>query len=391
MPSKTLAALLALGSIVAAAPNAMHRQAATRKMIVGGPAQILTVDFDGASFQITGKNESAGATPSWLRYQAKTGTLYAVNETGDNLSVYTLNATGNATEPAYVSSAAASSGVVFLEFNKDQTRMVGAAYGSGMIDVWDVSEPHAPKLLKQIAVQGTLGPGQDMHHPHQALLEPSGRYMIVNDLGGDQLLVLDTKDDKFEVTSSEPLFSGAGPRHGGFLHSGNTTYYAVACELSSKVLLFELDYSDAATLKFKSISEQSTYGPGFGPANTTTAAAGAMAVASNNRDVYISNRLTGNATDSIAHFTFDAAKPGLAFADTVSSHGIQPRQMSFSAAEDLLYVANQAGDYGLVALTRCEVSGRLGATPVAMTPLSDVVAPAAVGQQYPGPEYIHEI
>lgn len=39
-----------------------------------------------------------------------------------------------------VQEAAGSSGVVSLAFNKDQTVLVGAGYGEGRIDVWNVSE-----------------------------------------------------------------------------------------------------------------------------------------------------------------------------------------------------------------------------------------------------------
>lgn len=38
-----------------------------------------------------------------------------------------------------VQNAAGSSGVVSLEFNQDKTVLVGAAFGQGQVDVWDVS------------------------------------------------------------------------------------------------------------------------------------------------------------------------------------------------------------------------------------------------------------
>lgn len=38
-----------------------------------------------------------------------------------------------------VQEATGSSGVVSLAFNKDQTVLVGAAYGEGQVDVWNVS------------------------------------------------------------------------------------------------------------------------------------------------------------------------------------------------------------------------------------------------------------
>jgi len=393
MIPKTLTTLLTLGSMATAAPSVMRRQAATRKLLIGGPSQILTADFDGASFAITSKNVTAGSAPSWLRYNPSTNTLYAVNENGDNLNQFTLDSKTK-TNPAYVGSATGSAGVVFLEFNKDQTRMVGAGYGSEKIDVWDVSDSSAvPKLLKSLKIDGSLGPGQTAHHPHQALLDPTGNFMIIPDLGGDQLLVLDTRDDKYEFSNTVALFEGAGPRHGGFIKAGDKTFYTVGCELSNKVILFELDYSDESKLGFKEISTQSSYGAHFPPANPSSAAVGAVAVASNNRDVYISNRLSGNETDSIAHFVFSADTPSLDFADTVSSFGIQPRAMHLSTDEDqsLLFVANQAGENGLVALQRCPNSGALAAEPLALHPMGDLIPADQQGATYPGPQFVQEI
>lgn len=94
-----------------------------------------------------------------------------------------------------VQNATGSSGVVFLEFNSDATRMLGASFGEGQIDVWDVSAADGTmSLMKQIVSNDTLGPNkarQDSPHPHQALLDNSGRFFVVNDLGTDTILVRD--------------------------------------------------------------------------------------------------------------------------------------------------------------------------------------------------------
>ncbi|GAW22703.1 hypothetical protein ANO14919_122460 [Xylariales sp. No.14919] len=382
----SLVTLLSVGSMAAAAPTTMNaRDAVSRRLLIGGPSQILAVDFNGTSFEVVGKNVTSGTAPSWMRLKSSTKTLYAVDENTSNLNQFKLD-----TKLSYTSSVMGSAGVVFLEFNKDQTRMVGAAYGSGMIDVWDVSAD-TPKILKQVKVEGALGPNQKIHHPHQALLDPTGRFMIIPDLGGDQILVLDTKDDKYEITKTVSLFAGAGPRHGGFITSGNNTFYTLACELSNKVILFQVDYT-GDELAFKEISTQSTYGAEFPPANATSAAAGTVAIA-NNKDVYISNRLSGNATDSISHFVFDAKTTSLNFAHTASSHGILPRDISLSIDKDqsLLFIANQGGDNGLVALHRCPVTGRLDATPVAAKSLAELVAPGMEKEANAGPQFVQEI
>ncbi|KAI1362215.1 putative isomerase YbhE [Xylaria arbuscula] len=387
---QSLTTLLALGSMATAAPFAVSeaRQAAARKLLVSGPGQTLVTSFNGSVFTIDGKYQKTGTAASWLLLKPSTKTLYGVDENSNVINQFTLDVATDS-NPKLVTSLTGSSGVVFLEFNKDQTRMVGAAYGSGMIDVYDVSTA-TPKVLKQIKVDGNLGPDQTAHHPHQALLDPTGRFMVIPDLGGDQLLVLDTKDDKYEITSKQALFAGAGPRHGGFIKSGDKTFYTVACELSNKVVLYEVTYTDA-DLKLKELSTQSTYGAAYPPANATSAAAGELVVADNNKDVYISNRVSGNATDSISHFVFNANATKLTFAHTVSTGGTYPRSMSLSTDQELMFMANQGGDNGLVALKRCPVSGTLTAKPVASKSLKELVAPGLETEPNAGPQFVQEI
>ncbi|GAP88908.2 putative carboxy- -muconate cyclase protein [Rosellinia necatrix] len=387
----TFTSLLALASMAAAAPaKAIARQGGAFDLLVGGPSQILTARFENNAFQIINKNFTAGSAPSWLRYKDSTSTLYAVNENGADLNTFTLKRDDAALNPAYDSSATGSAGVVFLEFNKDQTRMVGAAYGSEMIDIWDTSATGAPKLLKQIKIAGPVGPGQTAHHPHQAIVDPTGAFMVIPDLGGDQLLVLDMQNDKFDITNSVSLAAGSGPRHGSFIRvSDDKTFFVVATELSNLVVLYEAVYGGAEGLAFKYISEQSTYGTSP-PANESTAAAGEVLVAANLRDVYVSNRLSGDASDSVAHFVFDAAAPGLTFAASVPTTGILPRSMGFSSDADqtILFVANQGGQNGLIALARAADSGELAAPPLGVLANSDLVPEGSQASENVGPQFV---
>jgi hypothetical protein len=83
-----------------------------------------------------------------------------------------------------VQNAAGSSGVVSLEFNQDKTVLVGAAFGQGQVDVWDVSAPDgtlkviisaSPPLPHsvsrrqgQIPACGIIEPPPDKHTAPQA-------------------------------------------------------------------------------------------------------------------------------------------------------------------------------------------------------------------------------
>ncbi|KAI1263933.1 putative isomerase YbhE [Xylariaceae sp. FL1019] len=393
MLSKTITTLLTAGSLATAASIAMPRetttpqQDATKNLVIGGPTTIQLATFDGSSFTLGESNVTAGTAPSWLRWKSSINTLYAVDENGVNLNIFTLDEAKKV--PTFVSSVTQSSGVVFLEFNTDQTRMVGAAYGNGTVDVWDVSA-ETPKLIKTLTVEGTLGPdpaSQTAHHPHQALLDPTGRYFLINDLGGDQILILDSQDDKYEFADPVHLPAGSGPRHGGFIKTGNSTYYVVATELSNEVFLYELTYGDQLT--FKQISKQSTYGTDA-PANATSAAAGELQVASNNKDVYISNRLSGNADgDSLAHFQF--ADGALTYVAAIPTQGTLPRMFSLSLDESVVFVANQGGDKGLVAFKRCTTGGTLYPDALASIANADLVPAGLEGTPNVGPQFVQEI
>lgn len=393
MRKAIITTLLTLGTASAMPSSLMARQNTSapelRKLVIGAPFQILTADFDGTKFSITGNHTASGKAPSWLLYRDP-NLLYAVNENADDLGVFTLDS--SLSNPTLKTSGNGSSGVVFLEFNADKTRMVGAAYGSGKVDVWDTSATDGSvKLLKTITIEGEPNPAQGAHHPHQALLDPTGRFFVIPNLGGDTVLVLDGKDDKYEITGNATLPTGTGPRHGGFITSGDTHYYTLASELSNELFLFELSYADD-TIAFKQVQVQSTYGTDP-PANASSAAAGELVVAANQKDVYVSNRISGNETDSIAHFVFKSDPASLDFAETVSTGGLRPRMFSLSTDEQqsLAFVANQGGDAGLAAFKRCPNSGTLDPTPVATVPSSALVAPELKATDYMGPQFVQEI
>ncbi len=85
--------------------------------------------------------------------------------------------------------------------------------------MWNVSAADGTlSLFKQIPSDDALGPNtarQDAPHPHQALLDNSGRWFAVNDLGTDTILVIDSADDSFDVVNHVRVpLAGCGPRHG---------------------------------------------------------------------------------------------------------------------------------------------------------------------------------
>ncbi|ERS97488.1 6-phosphogluconolactonase [Sporothrix schenckii 1099-18] len=371
-------------------------------LIGGGPSgTIAAATFDGTTFDIIANNTLPGTSPSWLLYKDP-NLVYAVDENSNSTRLFQFDATTNAFDLLHEEQG--SQGVVYLSFNLDATRMVGAAYGAGQVDVWDVSAGAGGlTLLKQIASDDPLGPNaarQEAPHPHQALLDPSGRFFVVNDLGTDTLLVLDTRDDAFAVVNRVRVpDAGCGPRHAAFFPATGAdvpTNYLVVCELLSLVEVFALnitDDGDGGNLTFQHLQSISTFDPLQPPANASTATAAEIVVSADNQHAYVSNRNTGNATDSVAHFGLTGAIGAtsgdalvLTFVETISSGGLQPRMVSLSTtdgSEALLFAANQDGAAGLLAIARDSTSGNLTADAASApsVPLS-VFGPAGNGPQY---------
>ncbi|KAK1726314.1 Lactonase, 7-bladed beta-propeller-domain-containing protein [Colletotrichum acutatum] len=379
--------------------------AASSKVIIGSSYMIAVADYDGKSFNIVKNDTQIGTNPSWMAFK-EPNLLYAVDENSNDLRLFNLDTTTNELMAA-ANSTEGNRGVVSIDFNKDKTRLVGASYTNGTVDVWDISDASALKYMKNITLGGELGPNKERQtksFAHQAILDPSGRYFAICDLGTDSVSIIDSQDDKFEVVSRNSVSrAGCGPRHGAWYpqNGGTPTAFVVACELTNTLEVFSVSTTNGSSLSLTHTSELSTYGAAFPPANATSAAAGEIIISADGKHAYVSNRVSGNATDSISHFkiTQQAASGGskckpktggitLEFVDQISSGGLAPRMFSFSKDQKTLFSTNMGGtDAGVVALSRAEDTGSLTAMPIASIPIANFM----VGTEAGAPTFIQQI
>lgn len=355
--------------------------AAPARVLLANSGHIYLADYDGAAFTTTLNQSVPDTSTSWLNF-VEPNLLYAVNEIGSNTLLFHLDVDANTLEQ--VSSQEASAGVVHLEVNKDATRMVGAGYGAGTIDIWNI-EDGGLELIKTIVSDDPLGPDPDRqssHHVHGSSLDPSGRYFAAQDLGSDKILLVDSQDDAFEIVNHVTVPAGAGPRHGAFFPVGaeQASHYVVICEMGNVLVVYSLEYGTDEGITFTQVQSISTFGPDGAPDG---AGAGEIVIAGDNAHLYASNRLTPDETDSIAHFTI-ADDGTLAFVESVSTGGYSPRMFSISDAGSELLVGNQQGAAGAVALHRND-DGSLDVTP------RGVIDASAFGEDGFGPQFIKQI
>ncbi|KAI4601214.1 hypothetical protein KJ359_012404 [Pestalotiopsis sp. 9143b] len=362
--------------------SANSTTASTRKLIVGAPGQVLGYDYDGTTFTNTANSSAAGTAPSWMLFK-EPNLLYAVDENSNATRLFDYSPANNSLSSEPVSVGNGSTGVVSLSFNKDKTILLGGSYSDGQVDVWNVSSPDGNlKLIKQIPLEGTLGPDQTVqtgHRAHQVVMDPTGQFFAVPDLGGDAIHIINASS--WEISNVVYVAAGAGPRHGAYIGGNSTTaatHYVVVCELKNLIILWEVDMT-GGNLNLTNPQTLSTFGDDFPPLNTTTAAAGELIAASNNKDIYVTNRLTGNGTtDNISHFVLEDGK--LSFADQVSTDGINPRQLSFSVDESIIFGVNQGGNTGLYAFKRCFKQGTLSLA--SSVPNTEAAIAGSLGPQF---------
>lgn len=103
---------------------------------------------------------------------------------------------------------------------------------------------------------------QEKPHPHQAILDPTGKFLLVPDLGFDRVHIFLVDQATLRHTEQAPLLAppGSGPRHGVFVRAGPKTLFYVIAELSNQIFGYNVTYKDEETLGFEQIWTSTTHG-----------------------------------------------------------------------------------------------------------------------------------
>jgi len=182
---------------------------------------------------------------------------------------------------------------------------------------------------------GAISPRQDTPHAHAIVPSPDNRFVLVADLGLDEVLVYRFDPAKGSLTlvdaDTTKLDPGAGPRHIAFSRDGKFVY--VINEIQSSVAVFSYNKATGA-LHF--IQKLSTLPKDYSGPNDDAE----IQLHPSGKFLYASNR----GHDSIAVFSVDKRKGTLTFQETVSSGGKIPRGFSLDPTGKWLFAANQKTD-----------------------------------------------
>lgn len=188
---------------------------------------------------------------------------------------------------------------------------------------------------------------QECSHPHSLVKDPHGDFVIVPDLGLDQLLIyrVDATSGKLELTGSVTTPPGSGPRHGSFSADGTRLY--ISYELGNQVGVFNWD-RDSATLQ-ASHPPADTLPAGF----TEFSHNAEVRIHPNGKFLYVSNR--GHHSIAIFKILVDG---NLEAVGQEPTGGATPRHFTFDPSGQFLLVGNQ-DSHNIVTFRICPKTGRL--------------------------------
>jgi 6-phosphogluconolactonase (cycloisomerase 2 family) len=207
-------------------------------------------------------------------------------------------------------------------------------------------------------------PRQNAPHPHAAQVDPTGKFLIVPDLGADLIRIFSIDSTSGQLTACTPgqTAPGDGPRHGAFWASSNNStagqmLYTVN-ELGNSVTSWTVSYPAGACMTLKRQQTLTSYKTGTQLASGSKAAE----VQIKGNFVYVANRADqtfGKQQDSLATYTIDPSSGSITWVEATNAHAWFPRTFQINKAGDLVAVGGQTSSN--VAIIRRDVTtGRLG-------------------------------
>jgi 6-phosphogluconolactonase len=228
-----------------------------------------------------------------------------------------------------------------------------ADYAGGLVASYSVrsdgtlSEPVDRIDFHDQAVFGQHGPNkarQDGPHPHSTTISPDNRFIIVNDLGNDDIAIfpIDSQPGNPQSRLGHPhlftsLSPGSGPRHIAF-HPNDRWAYGID-ELANRIDQYlytsmrGVGSVEAQGLLTGVDHSVSTIDAGFHGVNT----AAEIFVAPTGDYVYASNR----GEDSLVVFKIDEIAGTLSFVQRISCGGKTPRHFTFDHSGNWVVCGNQ--------------------------------------------------
>ncbi len=317
--------------------------------------------------------------PGWIAAHPDGRFLYAVNEVGRpgsteqaGVSAFAIDSDSGALTP--LNSQPTSPLPCHCEVDASGRYLLVATFGGGTVELF----PLMP--------DGYIGPATDIHrhsgssvhpnrqtqpHPHAASLDPANRFVLVPDLGTDQIIVYELDQITGKLISrperSVSVAPGSGPRHVAFDPHARFVY--LMNEISATITVFAYDNTLGALRELQTVD--------LLPVGFSGLRSGAeIGIHPTGKFLYATTRSHTSSgepsvrgLDSLVWFKIDEADGLLQLQGRTPSGGEIPRSFAFDNHGDHLYVGHQCS--GTVVTFRIEsqtgtpiATGEIVTTPV---------------------------
>lgn len=291
--------------------------------------------------------------PSYLTWGTDRQTLYATSETvrPNAPAIMSFTRSNDHQLAALNKVELQGEGPCHLSVNPAGLLLTSAQYGSGDIDVFNISDDGSIGQSCMHIQHTGQGPDESRQEgPHAHYTAFFGDKLVAVDLGIDAVLgyTVNMADSTINGTPLNRLQTspGAGPRHLTVIPGSNTAY--ILCELSEEILQATLDNDQWNIIDTI---------PAFKNRHTSNGAAAAIKLSPDLRHLYAS----GRHQSVIACFEIDRTTGTLTQVDEIETGGTGPRDFSLSPNGEYLVVANQITN-NLVSFKRETSSGWLQPT-----------------------------
>ncbi|KAI1190255.1 Lactonase, 7-bladed beta-propeller-domain-containing protein [Nemania serpens] len=333
--------------------------------------KIYSLSFNNSTSTLTvGQSFSgAGTLPAWLSLDTTGGinTVYSVDESwygSGVLASFTIGANGALTQTGNLASKGAS---VYGTPYANAKFFATVEYDPSTLTTYALPLKSGGKVLQQLKFNMTQpgpNPRQNAPHPHAAQVDPTGKFLLVPDLGADlvRIFSIDATSGQLTACVSGQAEPGNGPRHGAFWapSSSNPTQglmlYTVN-ELGNSVTTWSVSYPQGKCLTLTRKATLPTYSGG---ALASGSKAAEVHVAGN--FLYAANRADqtfGTQQDSLATYQINAATGDLAWVEATNAHAWFPRTFQINKAGDLVAVGGQTSS-NVAIIRRNPQTGKLG-------------------------------
>lgn len=223
-------------------------------------------------------------------------------------------------------------GTNFASIDMGTHTLFAASYASGQVSVMPLNPDGTVGKVTSIDTHTGHGPTprQQAPHVHAAVLDPSGKYVLVTDLGNDRLYVYKFDAATHTITAAATPYitlpPGSGPRH--LLFVPGTNYVILNSEMSAQVFVLKWDSNNGTLSLGQTVDLEPADFKGM-------KSAAEILLSQDGKTLYVCNR----SDSSIDSFHFDNSTGQLTPFQRISAGGKLPWSLTIDPSGHWLLVA----------------------------------------------------